>query len=46
MMNKTAQRNAVLVYLAVKDHQLAIFADEVFMRKQEQIFGKRKFSLC
>lgn len=27
-MEKTAQRNAVLVYVALKDHQLAIFGDE------------------
>lgn len=27
-MEKTDQRNAVLVYIAVKDHQLAVFGDE------------------
>src|SRR5689334_20172692 len=27
-MDQTAERNAVLVYLATKDHQLGIFADE------------------
>lgn len=27
-MDKTADRNAVLLYVAVKDHQLAIFGDE------------------
>lgn len=27
-MDKTVQRNAVLVYVALKDHQLAIFGDE------------------
>jgi uncharacterized membrane protein len=27
-MNKTEQRNAVLIYLATKDHQLAVFGDE------------------
>jgi uncharacterized membrane protein len=27
-MNATAERNAVIVYLATKDHQLAVFADE------------------
>ena len=27
-MNVTADRNAVLVYIALKDHQLAIFGDE------------------
>ena len=27
-MEKTEQRNAVLVYIAMKDHQLAVFGDE------------------
>ncbi|OSZ77276.1 hypothetical protein CAP36_12750 [Chitinophagaceae bacterium IBVUCB2] len=27
-MEKTEQRNAVLVYVALKDHQLAVFGDE------------------
>lgn len=27
-MEKTDQRNAVLVYIALKDHQLAVFGDE------------------
>ena len=27
-MNETADRNAVLVYIALKDHQLAVFGDE------------------
>ena len=27
-MNETADRNAVLVYIAMKDHQLAVFGDE------------------
>jgi uncharacterized membrane protein len=27
-MDKTAQRNAVLIYVAVKDRQLAVFGDE------------------
>ncbi len=27
-MEKTEERNAVLVYIALKDHQLAVFADE------------------
>ena len=27
-MNETADKNAVLVYVAMKDHQLAIFGDE------------------
>ena len=32
-MDKTEQRNAVLVYLAVKDHQLAILGDEGIHKK-------------
>lgn len=32
-MNETIERNAVLVYLAYKDHQLAIFADEGIHKK-------------
>ena len=27
-MNETADRNAVLLYIALKDHQLAVFGDE------------------
>lgn len=32
-MDKTDDRNAVLVYVAVKDHQLAVFGDEGIHRK-------------
>lgn len=32
-MDKTADRNAVLLYVAVKDHQLAIFGDEGIYQK-------------
>ena len=32
-MERTAQRNAVLVYVAMKDRQLAIFADEGIYQK-------------
>lgn len=32
-MYKTTERNAVLVYIAVKDHQLAVFGDEGIHRK-------------
>ncbi len=32
-MQATEERNAVLVYVAVKDHQLAIFGDEGIHRK-------------
>lgn len=32
-MHKTAERNGVLVYIAVKDRQLAIFGDEAIHKK-------------
>lgn len=32
-MEKTEQRNAVLIYVAVKDHQLAVFGDEGIYQK-------------
>jgi uncharacterized membrane protein len=32
-MEKTAERNAVLVYVAIKDRQLAVFGDEGIHRK-------------
>lgn len=32
-MEKTEQRNAVLVYIAMKDHQLAVFGDEGIHQK-------------
>jgi len=32
-MEKTDDRNAVLVYVALKDHQLAVFADEGIYKK-------------
>jgi uncharacterized membrane protein len=32
-MNETNDRNAVLVYAALKDHQLAIFADEEIYKR-------------
>ncbi len=39
-MDKTAEKNAVLVYLAVKDHQLAVFADEGIHVKTGKDFWK------
>jgi uncharacterized membrane protein len=32
-MEKTSQHNAVLVYVALKDHQLAVFGDEAIHNK-------------
>ena len=44
-MDKTAERNAVLVYLAIRDHQLAIFADEGIHAKTGQDFWKNEVKL-
>jgi uncharacterized membrane protein len=44
-MDKTAERNAVLVYLAVKDHQLAVFADEGIHAKTGKDFWKEQVQL-
>lgn len=44
-MNLTAERNAVLVYLAIKDHQLAIFADEGIHTKTGKDFWKKEVQL-
>ena len=37
-MNETEYRNAVLVYVAIKDHQLAVFADEGIYKKAGAAF--------
>src|SRR5712691_11244817 len=37
-MDRTAQRNAVLVYIALKDQQLAIFGDKGIHAKTGQQF--------
>ncbi len=37
-MEATEQRNAVLVYVAMKDRQLAVFADEGIYRKEGKDF--------
>src|SRR6187401_2501303 len=39
-MNETEQHNAVLVYVAMKDRQLAIFADEGIYKKAGATFWK------
>lgn len=41
-MDQTAERNAVLVYLAVKDRQLALFADEGIHTKTGKDFWKNE----
>ncbi len=37
-MEATSQRNAVLVYVAMKDRQLAIYADEGIYQKEGKVF--------
>ena len=41
-MQKTDDRNAVIVYLAVKDHQLAVFGDEGIHAKVGQEYWNRE----
>jgi len=41
-MNETADRNAVLVYVAVKDRQLAIFGDEGIHKKLGNDYWNRQ----
>lgn len=41
-MDKTAERNAVLVYVANKDHQLAIYGDEGIHQKVGDEFWRRE----
>lgn len=43
-MNETEQRNAVLVYIALKDHQLAIFGDQGIYEKTGQEFWNKEVS--
>lgn len=41
-MEKTAERNGVIVYVAVKDRQLAVFADEAIYSKAGDTFWRNK----
>ena len=43
-MHETADRNAVLVYVAMKDHQLAIFGDEGIHQKAGTAFWNEELS--
>jgi len=45
-MNATEQHNAVLVYVAMKDRQLAVFADEGIYKKAGKSFWKDQVSIC
>lgn len=40
-MDKTTERNAVLLYIAVKDHQMAIFGDEGIYNKTGQEYWQQ-----
>ena len=42
-MQKTELRNATLVYVAVKDRQLAVFGDEGIHQKWEMNIGRMKW---
>ncbi len=44
-MHKTAERNAVIVYVAIKDRQLAIFADAGIHEKVGQQFWNEQLKL-
>ena len=41
-MNKTAQRNAVLVYVAIKDKQLALYGDQGIHEKVGESYWSEK----
>src|SRR5687768_3070132 len=41
-MDHTADRNAVLIYLAMKDHQFAIYADKGIHEKVGQEFWQKE----
>jgi len=44
-MDQTADRNAVLLYVAMKDHQLAIFADEGIYQKLGQEYWNEEIRI-
>ena len=44
-MDETKERNAVLVYVALKDHQLALFADEGIHQKAGEAYWKNEVAL-
>jgi uncharacterized membrane protein len=44
-MEKTADRNAVLLYVAMKDRQLAVFADEGIHKRLGQEYWNKEISL-
>ena len=44
-MDNTSEHNAVLVYVALKDHQLALFADKGIHEKTGRHFWKKEVEL-
>lgn len=44
-MDHTVDRNAVLVYVAMRDHQFAIYADEGIFKKAGEEFWKKEVEL-
>ena len=44
-MFKTQDRNAVLLYIATKDHQLALLGDEGIYKKMGQVFWDNEVKL-
>lgn len=44
-MDQTEQRNAVLIYLATKDHQLAVFGDEGIHEKVGAVFWNQEVAI-
>ena len=44
-MDQTKERNAVLVYIAIKDHQLAVFGDQGIHERTGMDFWNREVSL-
>jgi uncharacterized membrane protein len=44
-MDQTKERNAVLVYIAVKDHQLAVFGDQGIHERTGMDFWNREVGL-
>jgi uncharacterized membrane protein len=43
-MDRTAERNAVLVYVAMRDHQFAIFADEGIFKEMGEKYWNEEAS--
>lgn len=44
-MHKTAERNGVLIYVAVQSHKMAVFADEGIHEKAAKLFWQEEVNL-